>query len=83
MAISGMIIQPKPDSVNAVSQALSGMSGVTVHSVTPKQEIIVVVEAASLQQVNEVARTLEVIPGVLGVFPTYITTADEKEDEIN
>ncbi len=83
MAISGMIIQPKPDSVNAVAHALSGINGVTVHSVTPKQEIIVVVEAASLQQVNEVARSLEVIPGVLGVFPTYITTADEKEDEIN
>lgn len=83
MAISGMLIQPKPDSVNAVSLALSGINGVTVHSVTPKREIIVVVEAASLQQINEVARTLEVIPGVLGVFPTYITTADEREDEVN
>ncbi|WP_094605739.1 Chaperone NapD [Sporomusa silvacetica DSM 10669] len=83
MAISSMVIQPVTGSINMVSQALSAISGVTVHSVSPKQEIIIVVEATSLKQVNEVARTIEVIPGVLGVFPTYITTADEKEDMIS
>ncbi|SDD57406.1 chaperone NapD [Sporomusa acidovorans] len=83
MAISGMLIQPRTDAVSAVAKALSDIEGVTVHSVTPQQEIIIVVEAASLQQISEVARTLETIPGVLGVFPTYITTADEQEDEVN
>jgi len=83
MAISSMIVQPMHGSASAVSKALADIDGVTVHSVTLKQEIIVVVEATSLQQINEIARTIEVIPCVLGVFPTYITTADEKEARIS
>ena len=83
MAISSMIVQPMNGSASAVSKALADMDGVTVHSVTLKQEIIIVLEATSLKQVNEAARTIEVIPGVLGVFPTYITTADEKEAMIS
>lgn len=83
MAISSMIVQPMTGSVGAVLKAFADIDGVTVHSVTPKQEIIIIVEATSLQQVNEIAHTLEVIPGILGIFPTYITTADEREAKIN
>lgn len=83
MAISSMIVQPVTNSVDTVVKALTDLAGVTVHSITPKQEIIIIAEAASLQQVNEVARTIEGIPGVLGVFPAYITTADEQEDTAN
>lgn len=83
MAISSMIVQPMTGSVGTVLKAFAVIDGVTVHSVTPKQEIIIIVEATSLQQVNEIARTLEVIPGILGVFPTYITTADKREATLN
>lgn len=79
MAISSMIVQLAADSLERITEELARINGVTVHSVTPKQEIIIVVEATSLNAVNEVARKIEGIPGILGVFPTYITTADEED----
>jgi len=77
MAISSMIVQPAAHSLKRITEELSNTTGVTVHSVTPKQEIIIVVEAASLDGINKAARTIEAISGVLGVFPAYVTTADE------
>ncbi|TCL37364.1 periplasmic nitrate reductase chaperone NapD [Anaerospora hongkongensis] len=80
MAIASMIIQPAANATERVATELSGLCGVTVNSITSKQEIIIVVEAASLNAVSEVAHAVEAISGVLGVFPSYITVADETAD---
>lgn len=79
MAIASMIVQPSPASVLRIRDELTALEGVTVHCVTPKGEVIVLVEAGSLQAVERIARDMEGIPGVFGVFPTYITLEDEGE----
>lgn len=79
MAISSMIVQPASGSVNVVARELSAIDGVAVHAITPKQEIIIVVEADSLDAIDTVAQTIEATVGVLGVFPAYITTADQED----
>lgn len=77
MAIASMIVQPANDAVDRVIAELTGISGVTVHTTTPNNQIIVVVEAPSLDDVNFLAKTMELIPGVAGVFPTYVYTEDD------
>jgi nitrate reductase NapD len=79
MAIASMIVQPSPASVFLVKEELASLGGVTVHSVTEKQEVIVLVEADSLASIERIARDIQAIPGVFGVFPTYITTEDGDE----
>ncbi|WP_371373071.1 chaperone NapD [Sporomusa aerivorans] len=83
MAISSMIVKPRIASVEQVTGLLAGMKGVSVHAVTDRQEIIIVVEAASLNLINETARCIGAQPGVLGVFPAYITMADEEATTVN
>ncbi len=77
MAISSMIIQTSPNAVQRVTEELAGICGVSVHGVSPKQEIIIVVESVSLSAAVDTARKIEAITGVLGVFPAYVTMADE------
>jgi nitrate reductase NapD len=79
MAIASMIVQPVAGLIRQVTEALTGINGVTVHTVTDKQEIIIVVEAASLDIVSETARHIEGINGVVNVCPSYVTTADEED----
>lgn len=52
MAIASMIVQPANDAVDRVIAELTGIFGVTVHTTTPNNQIIVVVEAPSLDDVN-------------------------------
>lgn len=80
MAIASMIVQPAPGQTGPVAERLARLGGVTVHAVTPKQEIIVVVETASLEEANLAARSIEAVPGVLGVYPSYVTVADEETE---
>ena len=77
MAIVSMIVQPAAGLESGVTKLLSELGGVTVQAVSPRQEIILLIEAASLDVVKEIAGVIETTPGVLGVFPAYITTADE------
>lgn len=80
MAIASIIVQPAANATERVTKELSRICGVTMNSITPKQEILIVVEAASLDAISEVAHAVEAISGVLGVFPAYITVADETAD---
>lgn len=77
MAIASMIIQAAGERTNTVIAALEDICGITVHSVTAKEEIIIVVETDSLAEVTQIARQVEQLSHVLGVFPAYISTADE------
>jgi nitrate reductase NapAB chaperone NapD len=77
MAIASMIVQPAANSLQQVAEQLAFVNGVTVHSTKSNQEIIIVVEAPSLDAISAVARTIEAISGVLSVLPAYVTVADE------
>lgn len=79
MAIASMIVLPAADRAVPVAQTLSGIPGISVHSLTAKGEIIVLTEADSLDALSRLSRQLEAVPDVLGVFPAYVTTADEAE----
>lgn len=76
MAISSMVIQVTSE-IDKVVAELSKISGVTVHTTTPKQEVIIVVEALTLEDLSQIAENLQTLPGVIGVFPAYVTTEDE------
>jgi nitrate reductase NapAB chaperone NapD len=77
MAIASMIIQPHSVCMDRVMEELAAIEHVTVDSTTLKHEIIIVVEAPTLDDVSAVARKIEGITGVAGVFPVYVTTEDE------
>lgn len=72
MTIASMIVQPAPACAGQVAAELTVLDGVTVHSITPSQQIIVVIEALSLQGVSDIARNIESRPGVSGAYPAYV-----------
>ncbi len=77
MAIASMIIQSKQGLQQQIKVELSTMAGIDIHATSPKQELIITIEGATLDHVKEIAEKVQSIPGILGVFPTYITTDDE------
>ena len=81
MAIASLIIQSTTDLLNKVVADLSQLPEITVHSTTLKQEIIIMIEGSSLNQVSRIAEQIQALEGVIGVFPTYITTEDEETSE--
>lgn len=81
MAIASLIVLPAADRTAPVAKTLSGIPGVSVHSLTAKGEVIVLTEAADLDSLNRLSRRIADVPDVLGVFPAYVTTADEPEGD--
>lgn len=80
MAIASMIVQPVSQKLEQVIVELAAITGITVHTTTPKEDIIIIVEADSLNAVEVLARYVEQLDGVLGVYPSYVTTADEETE---
>jgi nitrate reductase NapAB chaperone NapD len=80
MAIASMLVQSSPDALVHVADALTEMPGVTVHTTTPEHNIVIVVETPDLDEVNAIAKSIEGTDGVVGVYPVYVTTADEIEE---
>lgn len=72
MTIASMIIQPSLGQLDQVAARLSATDGVTVHTATHNQQVIIVVEAPSLSDISDIARNIEQQEGVSGVYPTYI-----------
>ena len=78
MAISGTIIKIKPAQCENIKRELENFSGVSWQQDTPEGDMILLIEAENLQALHKICLKLEKIDGVLGVYPSYVTTADEQ-----
>lgn len=76
MAIASVLVQTTNENTERIKQQLQDCA--RIESVSPKGEIILLLEADNLDALHACCLQLEQIDGVSGVFPTYVTTADEE-----
>ena len=76
MAISGIIVKVQPELLDEVKSVLEGMDNISVEAISPK-EIVAVMESKSLDSMKKECFALEKIAGVIGVYPSFVTTEDE------
>lgn len=77
MALSSAILQMKTGYSEKVASALKDFPSVTLEETTPKGEFILVIEAKSLDVLHDTCLEIEKLEGVLGIYPSYVTTEDE------
>lgn len=77
MAISGAIMKIKSARREEVLEELEKVSGVSFEQETPDGELILLIEAKNIETLHKTCLRLEQLDGVLGVYPSYVTTADE------
>ena len=78
MAISGAIMKIKSARREEILGELEKISGVSFEQETPDGELILLIEEKNLAALHKVCLRLEKLDGVLGVYPSYVTTADEE-----
>ena len=77
MAISSAIVKTKSESNEMVLQRLNEISSVSIETITPQGDIIIIVETDNLDNLHKTCVEVEKLDGVLGVYPCYVTTEDE------
>ena len=75
MAIAGATA--KISSEKAISE-LESISGVSLEGKSPNGELILLIEAENLNELHKTCLELEKLNGVLGIYPSYVTTEDEQ-----
>ena len=78
MALGSMLLKLNPEAEGSLRACLAGLPGVSVEERTPGGELVLVVEAKDLTSLHQRSREIEQLPGVLGVYPSYVTTEDEE-----
>lgn len=78
MAISGAIMKIKPARREEILGELEKVSGVSFEQETPDGEFILLIESKNLETLHKTCLRLEKMDGVLGIYPSYVTTADEE-----
>ena len=78
MAISGVIMKIQTARREKIISELEKISGVSFEQETPAGELILLIESGNLDALQETCQRLEKLEGVLGIYPAYVTTADEK-----
>ena len=78
MAISGAIMKIKTARREEVLGELEKVSGVSFEQETPDGELILLIEAKNIKALHKTCVRLEKLDGVLGVYPSYVTTVDEE-----
>ena len=78
MAIMGAVMKIKSARREEIKHKLEKFSGVSLESESPEGEIILLIEAENLGALHKTSQKLEKLDGVLGIYPAYVTTADEE-----
>ncbi len=79
MLIASMIVKVVADEAEAVQAQLQRMPNVTTYGIHKEDNIILVTEARSVEELELLSKRLtHEIAGVLGVFPTYVTEEEEE-----
>ena len=77
MALGSMLLQMKPEAEKYLRSRLAELPGVSVEERTPGGELVLVAETEDLAALHRLSREIEQLPGVLGLYPSYVTTEDE------
>lgn len=80
MALASAILKYEAEKKSAVTDALTA-EGISIEATAPTGDLIIVVEAASLDALHAKCMQLTRLPGVLGVYPSYVTTEDAEGAE--
>ena len=78
MAMSSAIMKTKSARREEIIFELEKFSGVSLEQETPDGEMILLIEAENLGGLHKTCQQLEKLDGVLGLYPAYVTTADEE-----
>ncbi|MBQ4404576.1 MAG: chaperone NapD [Selenomonadaceae bacterium] len=78
MAIAGAIMKTESARREEVKRELENFSGVSWQQDTPEGDMILLIETDNLQALHKICQKLEKLDGALGVYPSYVTTADEQ-----
>lgn len=77
VAISGAIMKIKSARREEVLGELEKISGVSFQQETNDGELILLIETKNIETLHKTCLRLEKLDGVLGFYPSYVTTADE------
>ncbi|NUO80851.1 chaperone NapD [candidate division KSB1 bacterium] len=79
MLIASMIVKVVAPEAQAVQKRLESIPKVKTYGIHREDNIIVVTEARSVEELEQLSKHItHEIPGVLGVFPTYVTEDEEE-----
>ena len=78
MAISSTIMKIKSARREDILDELEKISGVSFEQETTDGDLILLIEEKNIETLHKVCLRLEKLDGVLGVYPSYVTTADEE-----
>ena len=78
MAIAGVIVKMKTESSDKIRNKLDEIKGVNLVMANSQDEFILTVEADNIDNLHKACVKIEKLNGVLGVYPSYVTTEDEE-----
>ncbi|MCZ7602833.1 MAG: hypothetical protein C4543_05850 [Ignavibacteriales bacterium] len=80
MIIASMIVKVDEEKINDVVLELQKIPNVTTHGIYKKENIIVLVEAESNDQLRDLGRFINsTFDGVIGTYPTFVSADEEFE----
>lgn len=83
MIIASMIIKALPENIDELVLKLNNIPNVTTYGVHKEENIIVLIEADSEDQLKDLSRYINSeFDGVLGTYPTFISSEEELDEEI-
>ncbi len=82
MAIVGAFARVDAEHASSCEQLLNEIAGVSTFEIDHPDKVGILIEADSLDQAHAtVSKTIRSTPGVLGVWPVYVNTEDEQEQD--
>ncbi len=82
MAIVGAFARVDSEQTSSCHKLIDELVGVSTFEIDDPDKVGILVEADSLDQAHAmVSKTIRMIPGVLGVWPVYVNTEDEQEQD--
>ncbi|MCR5756902.1 MAG: chaperone NapD [Selenomonas sp.] len=77
MAIAGVVLKYQAGQEKAVREGLQAFSQASIETKAPSGDLVLAVEAEDIDKLHATCSAMAKIPGVLGVYPSYVTTEDE------
>lgn len=71
MDISSLVVDARPDALQAVRAALAALAGVEIHAATDRGTLIVTIETADVEQASAIVERIGAMAGVLSVTLVY------------
>lgn len=63
--IASVLVQARPERLDAVAQAIEALAGTEIFSRDPKGKLVVVIEASDVGSIGTTLNTISLLPGVL------------------